>query len=104
MVIKNFDFELVTQKALLASADWLLHGNFKEQIEKELSLPLSEQISKIPDGIMRGIERGRAGKKIDLTIEGWSFKPQRIWVRPDDIAILIIVDARVLLEMEVLGR
>ena len=104
MVIKNFDFELVTQKALLASADWLLHGNFKEQIEKELSLPLSEQISKIPDGIMRGIERGRAGKKIDLTIEGWNFKPQRIWVRPDDIAILIIVDARVLLEMEVLGR
>ncbi|MBK8558002.1 MAG: DUF4403 family protein [Lewinellaceae bacterium] len=104
MVIKNFDFEVVTGEALLAGADWLLHSNFKEQIEKELSMPLSELIGKIPDDIMRGIERGRAGKKIDLTIEDWDFKPQKIWVRPDDIAILIIVKAQVLLEMEKLGR
>ncbi len=104
IVIKNFDFEVVTEEALLAGAVWLLHSNFKEQIKRALSLPLSEQISKIPDDIMRGIERGRAGKKIDLTIENWDFKPQEIWVRPDDIAILIIVNAQVLLEMEQLGR
>lgn len=104
IAIKNFDFEVVTEEALLASTDWLLHSNFKEQIQNALSVPLAEQIVKIPDAIIRGIERGRAGKKIELTIEEWDFKPQKIWVRPSGIAVLIIVNAQVRLELETLGK
>ena len=45
------------------------------------------------------IERGRAGKKLDFTIEKWDFRPYKIWVRPDDLAVLILVDARARIEL-----
>ena len=100
IVIQSFNFEVKTEEALLASADWLLHSVFKEQMKEVLSLPLGEKIVKMPDVIMQGIERGKAGKKIDFIIERWDLRPQKIWVRSQDIAILVIVNAqaRVILE------
>jgi Domain of unknown function (DUF4403) len=100
IVIKNFDFEVKTQEILLKGADWLLHDTFKENIKKELSLPLGEKMVLIPDLIERGIERGRAGKKMDFTIEQWDFRPQQIWVQPEHIVALIKVDARVKVILE----
>lgn len=100
IAIQNFDFEMSTQETLLESADWLLHSTFKEQIQNTLSIPIAEQIDKIPAAITRGIERGRAGKKMDFTIEQWDFRPQRIWVRASDIATLVIVNAQVRVELE----
>ncbi len=100
IAIRNFEFEVRTEEALLASADWLLHSTFKEQMKDALSMPMAEQIVKIPEVIMKGIERGKAGKKMDFTIEQWDFKPQQIWVRSTDIATLVIVKAQVRLELE----
>ncbi len=100
IVIQNFDFEVKTEEALLTSADWLLHSTFKEQMETALNIPLAEKIVNIPNAIMQGIERGRAGEKMDFIIEHWDFRPQKIWVRPSDIATLIIVNARVRVELE----
>ncbi len=104
IIIQNFDFEVKTQEVLLASADWLLHDSFKEKIKATLSIQLGEKIAKIPEAIMSGIERGKAGAKMDFIIEEWDFKPQKIWVRPTDIAILIVVDAKARIVLEQLGR
>lgn len=100
IVIKNFDFDLKSKALLLEGADWLLHDTFKDQMEKELKIGLSDQMIKIPDRIMKGMEAGRIGKKMDLYIEQWDFRPQQIWVRPNDITALIIVNARVEIELE----
>lgn len=100
IVIQNFDFEVRTQETLLASADWLLHGTFKEEIKDALRLPLAEKIDSIPEIIMRGIERGRVGKKMDFMIEQWDFRPRKIWVRPFDIAALVTVNAQVRVELQ----
>jgi hypothetical protein len=100
VIIQNFDFEVRTQEVLMATSDWLLHETFKEQVKNALSIELAEKIVEIPTSIIAGIERGEAGEKIDLTIEHWDFKPQKIWVREDDIATLILVNARVRIELE----
>ncbi|MFN0034276.1 MAG: DUF4403 family protein [Saprospiraceae bacterium] len=100
IVFQNFDFEIRTEEALVASADWLLHSTFKEQMQNVLSIPLAEKIVKIPEAIMKGIEDGRVGPKMDFIIEQWDFRPQQIWVRPSDIATLVIVNARVRVELE----
>ena len=100
IIIDHFDFEVKTGEVLVAGADWLLHSTFKDQIKDELSFPLAEKIVRIPDLIMEGIERGRVGKKMDFTIEQWDFRPQKIWIRPTDIAALVIVNARVRVELE----
>jgi len=100
LVIQNFDFQIQTQDALPAGLDWLLHSTFKAQIQNALSIQLSEKIAKIPNAIMQGIERGKAGSKMDFIIEQWDFKPQQIWVRESDMAALIIVKAQVRVEVE----
>lgn len=98
--IQNFEFEVRTQEMLLAGADWLLHSSFKEQMKDALSLPIGEKVTKIPEVIVKGIERGKAGKKMDFTIEEWDFKPQQIWIRSADIATLVLVNAQVRIELE----
>ena len=98
--IRNFDFTMSTQEALLSSAAWLMHSTFKEKIEQSLHLPLNEKIDSIPASILRGIEKGRLGDKIDMQIEHWTFLPQQIWMRTNDIAILIIVRAQVRVELQ----
>jgi hypothetical protein len=100
IVIQNFDYELKTQEMLMKGADWLMHDKFKEQIKKELTLPLGEKMELIPDLIERGIERGRAGKKMDFIIEQWDFKPQQVWVQSTHIKVLVVVNARVRVELE----
>jgi hypothetical protein len=100
IVFKNFDFDLKSKALLLNGADWLLHNTFKDQMEKELKIGLSDQMIKIPDRIMKGMEAGRIGKKMDLHIEQWDFRPQQIWVRQNDITALVIVNARVVIELE----
>ena len=47
--IENFEFEVRTEEALVASAEWLLHSKFKEDIQSALSIQLAEHIVKIPD-------------------------------------------------------
>lgn len=100
IVIRNFEFEVRTEETLLASVDWLLHSTFKEQVKQALSLPMEEKIAKIPEVLIKGIERGKAGQKMDFSIEKWDFRPQQIWVRSSDIATLIIVNAQVRIELE----
>ena len=100
IVIQNFDFDFRTEEVLLASADWLLHGTFKDQMEAVLSIPLAEKIAKIPEALMLGIERGKVGRKLDFIVGQWDFRPQQIWVRPADLVALVIVKAQVRVEME----
>ncbi len=100
IVIQDFDFELKTEEALVSSADWLLHSTFKEEMKNALSIHLAEHMAKIPQAIMQGIEQGRAGTKMDFSIERWDLRPQQIWVRPEDIAALLIVHAQVRVELE----
>jgi len=100
IVIQHFDFEVVTEEALLASADWLLHSSFKDQIQQALSIQLGDKIAKIPEAIMAGIENGKVGTKLDLCIEQWDFQPKQLLIRPDDIAILITVKAKASIQLE----
>ncbi len=102
IVVHDFDFDVRTAEVLLASADWLLHSAFKDQMKAALSIPLEEKMARIPEALMAGIERGRVGEKLDFIVEEWDFRPQQIWVRPADIAALVIVKARVRVELEVL--
>lgn len=100
LVIRNFDFELETQEALLNGADWLLHSTFQNEVQDMLALPLKNKIAQLPQKIMEGIEKGRAGKKLDLDIERWAFEPQQVWVQEDHLKVSLIAMAQVRFELE----
>lgn len=100
LVIRNFDFEMETEEALLNGADWLLHSTFQNEIQDMLALPLKDKIAQLPKKIVEGIEKGKAGKKLDLDIEQWNFEPQQIWVQDDHLKVSLMAFAQVRLELE----
>lgn len=98
--IRNFDYEMASSQFLIEGADWLLHSTFKDYAQSQLSLPLSEKLQQLPQRIERGIEQGKAGKKLDFDIQSWTFKPQSVVVEGGQLTTMVAADARVRIEIE----
>ena len=93
--VKNVDFDIETQEALLSTADWLLHDHLRDTLQAVLTVPLGQQIGQLPAKIETAFARGKAGRKTTLAIDTFRFVPQRIVIRPDGIQLLIDVKSRV---------
>jgi hypothetical protein len=93
--VRYVDFDVDTKERLLATADWLLHDNMRDTLEKSLVIPLSQQLAEVPAKIETAFARGGAGKKTILDINAFRMVPQKIVVRPDGIQVLIKVESKV---------
>jgi hypothetical protein len=60
-----------------------------------LTFPLGDEIHKLPQIITKAYEKSGAGKKTDLDIKSFDFKPRRIAVLADGVQILIDVTAKI---------
>jgi hypothetical protein len=93
--VRYVDFDVDTKERLLATADWLLHDNLRDTLEKSLEIPLSQQLAQVPAKIETAFAQGGAGKKTILDINAFRMVPQKIVVRPDGVQILIKVESKV---------
>ena len=100
LVIREFDFDLDTRETLLSGADWLLHDEFRQQIQDLLSVPLQQQIAGMPSRIENNFECSRLGDRVDMDIESWKFTPQRIMMQEDHLAVLVTTQGKVQLVLE----
>ncbi|SOD99548.1 DUF4403 family protein [Spirosoma fluviale] len=93
--IANLDFDAETWKALPKGSDTVWHKGLRELLESLLTIPLGDDIAKLPQAIDKAFEKGGPGKKTDLTIQSFRFVPQKIAIRPDGIQALIYVKSTV---------
>jgi hypothetical protein len=89
--IKEFDFDLKTEESLLQGAEWLLHDIFKEYVQEALHVPLKDKLNKIPELIQNGIKKGKIGEKIELKLENFVLKPDKILVAEKGLKLMIDV-------------
>ena len=75
--VKDFNFEMHTKNALLKSANWLMHANFVNMIQKRLEFPLSSNIKdakKMLQNSLANYNMGMGttlkGRLDDLNVEG----------------------------------
>lgn len=75
--VKDFNFEMHTKNALLKSANWLMHANFVNMIQKRLEFPLSSNIKeakKMMQTSLASYDMGMGttlkGRLDDLNVEG----------------------------------
>jgi hypothetical protein len=66
VVIENFAFDVNTEQSLVSAADWFAHDQILDRIRPYLTLPVNKTFDAIPQLIIKGIEKGKLGKKIDL--------------------------------------
>ena len=102
--MSDFDYVVSTEEALLSTADWALHEEFKSNIAGKLRLSIGEEVRQLPQLIHRQIERGRTGSTLDLTIDSMQFSEAKYQVNPDHLQLLLKVEGKSKLVLEELVR
>ena len=98
--VDDFDFDVNTRAVLVKTADWLLHGNIKEEIQEKLKFPLENQIQSLPSLIYKAIEEGKLGERIDLSFVDLDIYPKALLIAPDGIQALIVAQGKAVLQLE----
>ena len=93
--ISNLDFDSETWKVLPKGSDSVWHKGLRKLLESLLTIPLGDDIAKLPQAIDKAFEEGGPGEKTDLSIQTFRFVPQKIAIRPDGIQALIYVKSKV---------
>lgn len=100
LVITNFVFDVNSEQTLIQAADWLTHGEIIERIQPYLTLPMDNTFRVVPSLITKGIEKGKLGRKIDVT---WSKFQVRIFqhlVTRSNIQVILQVDGKAEVKLE----
>ncbi|WP_460933065.1 DUF4403 family protein [Spirosoma humi] len=92
--VNNLDFDAETWKAVSGDSNTVWHKGLRTLLESILTIPLDDDIAKLPASIDKAFEKG-PGKTTDLGIKTFRFVPQKIAIRPDGIQALINVQSKI---------
>jgi hypothetical protein len=98
--VQNFSYDIDTENALVSSANWLLHDNVLDLVKNQLSLEVQPYFDSLPRLITRGIERGKVGEKIDVTIASLHVKPISYLITKNDLQIIFLATGHASIELE----
>lgn len=87
--IKDFDFDVDSENALLQSADWLLHEDALRFVEEEFSLNLTPILSALPDVIKNATEKGKSADKLELFLTSLDVQPQQLLLTKNNVQLLL---------------
>jgi hypothetical protein len=89
VVIENFAFDVNTEHSLVSAADWFAHDQILERIRPYLTLPVNKTFDAIPQLIIKGIEKGKLGKKIDLRFSELDVNIHQYIITTDNIQLIV---------------
>src|SRR5262249_13018333 len=90
IMLNNFDFDLQSENSLLNSADWLLHSQVLDLVKDKLKVNLAPLAAKLPTIIMKAIEKGKTGEKIDFIVDTLALHPLTILPTRDNLQLLVL--------------
>lgn len=100
LVVKNLDFDPGTSDVLSGLNNRLVHKGLVRLLGTLLTIPLGDDIAKLPQTITKAFAKGKAGEKTSLAIQNFRFTPQRIAIRPDGVQALIRVQSMVSVQVK----
>lgn len=98
--ITNFIFDINSEQSLINTADWFTHETLLERIKPYLTLPMNNTFRVVPTLMTNGIEKGKLGRKIDLTWSDFNVRIHRHLVTVRDIQVILQVDGRAEVKLE----
>jgi hypothetical protein len=87
--VQDLNFVLNTENVLAKSADWFLHSEVLDLISGKLSFNTEVLADKLPQIIMKAVEKGKTGQKIDINMGHLDVWPQKILVTKNDLQLLV---------------
>ncbi|HEX5169878.1 MAG TPA: DUF4403 family protein [Cyclobacteriaceae bacterium] len=98
--IKDFNFSVDSENALVNTASWLLSTTVVDMIRDKLQVDVRPFVMQLPDLIMQGVEKGKSGEKIDINIDTLFVRPQTIITTRDNIQLIVKANGRASLGLE----
>lgn len=96
MRLEDVEFELSTSSFLARSANWLLHGTFKEAIQENARFNFDKDLAETLKDFRD--YRQDLGYGMTLRVQVANVKPQGVYFTPTDLKALVLVDGRLALE------
>lgn len=100
LVINNFGFDVNSEQSLLSAADWFAHDEIIERLRPYLTLPLDKFFDALPALINKGIEKGKLGRKIDVSFSTFDLSIQQHLITTKDIQLIVQVKGRADVELQ----
>jgi hypothetical protein len=97
---KKFAYDIDTENSLVNSANWLLKDEVLDMVRKKLNIAVQPYFDSLPNLITRGIEKGKVGKKIDLTFSSLEIKPINYLIGRDEFQILFRASGQAYIDLE----
>ncbi len=100
MEIEQFDFGVSTEEWLVNIADQVLHEEIKGQIKQKLKIPLDAHVSRIPQLISDGIEKGKLKEKLNISVENMEVALTDIMITEQNFQFLVNGKGQMMLVLE----
>ena len=95
----NFDYDLQSEEYLLNTADWMLKGTVKDEIQKLLILPLDNYVKQLPEIIQKALSKGKTGKTALFDLRDFDLSPHFIQIDKDHVRIYVKATGKVGIEI-----
>jgi hypothetical protein len=90
--VDEVDFDMQTQSLLLQSADWFLHGTFRELIRDKLNMDLTQRLAQSREMAQKAIAQVKLADNIFLKGGIKTLRVNDVIVRKDKISIQLYSD------------
>lgn len=100
LLIENFGFDVNSEESLVSAADWFGHDEIIKRIEPYLSLPLDKAFDFIPSLILKGVEKGKLGSKIDIYFSRFDLNVYQQLITRDNVQIILKVDGEATIRLQ----
>ncbi len=98
--VTNFIFDINSEQSLIKAADWLTHGTIIDRIQPYLTLPMDNTFRVVPSLMTKGIEKGKLGRKIDVTWSKFNVRIYRHLVTQKNIQVILEVNGKAEVKLE----
>lgn len=94
LVVRDFDYTVSTNNALVNAGDMFLHKQLKDTIASQLIVGISSLIDTIPKLVENAIAKGKKGDKLELNFDELAVHDCEISIGAEGIHLIIHAEAK----------
>ena len=98
--LKDFDYDLETKNVLIKTANWLLQGKFKNQIQAQFRFPIDQQLAEIQKNIESNIGDRQLGRGIKLKGKLENLQPDQVYLTPNSLVSVLYLKGKLSLKID----
>lgn len=94
LVVRDFDFTVNSNNALVTAGDMILHNQLKDTIASQLIVGLGSLIDTVPKLVENAIAKGKKGDKLELNFDELAVHDCEISIGAEGIHIILHAEAK----------